>query len=179
MGTNAIDCRKKAFSYAFQLTQDANIEGKLCKMHLDSPSEGFAKKMSNITTLSIGIDCLDDRTGDRITISEADFLEQPDEYLDDCIAELMWYREYKYETENWVISIKDDRKTWEILDYGIADTSEIPSSWVQLYEDELSQTHTIVKGEDGYCYLMPNNYSPSDVEEFLAQDKERILAQKN
>ncbi len=120
-GGRAIDCRKRAFNHAFQLLQDANIDGKLCKKHLDTPDEAFAKGMKNFTALSLEIDCVDKKTGDRMTISEADFFNPPDEYLDYCIAELMWYREYGYETENRVIPVKDDRKTWEILDYRMID----------------------------------------------------------
>lgn len=131
-GVSAIECRKKAFNHAFQLIQDASIDGKLCKIHIDSLDEGFAKDMRNTTALWIDIDCLDNKTGDRMTISEADFFEPPDEYLGECIAELRWYREYGYDTEGKVIPIVDDGETVEILDFTVPDFSDLLSSLIPL-----------------------------------------------
>jgi hypothetical protein len=118
----AIVCRKQAFDYTHQVLSDAEIDGKLCKYHLDTPLEGFFKKMKNVTSLSIEIHCDDAITGERLTISEGDFENPPEETLDACVAELMWYREYGYRTDGWddIITDEDDNEH-DILDFTMED----------------------------------------------------------
>jgi|GEM_PF-3929144 hypothetical protein len=176
----AIDNRINGFQSAFKLTEDAKTDGKLYKEHLDTVVEGQRKRMKNVNTLWVMIDCVNEKTGERVTISEADFFHQPDVFLDGCVAELSWYREYGCDTDGRVISIMDhERKTREILDYGMVDTFGIPSSWVQIDMEALSKTHTIVKVDDEHGCFMPNSYGKADVERFLAEERERILAKKN
>lgn len=119
-GKRAIDCRKEAFKYAYQLTLDADIEGKLCSNHLDSPEEASAKEMKNFTALSVEIDCVDEKSVDRITISEADFFNVPEDLLGDCEAELMWYKQNGYDTDDYEVTVEDeDGELHQILDYGM------------------------------------------------------------
>lgn len=118
-GKRAIDCRKEAFKYAYQLTLDANIQGKLCSNYLDTPAEAFEKGMKNFTAISVEIDCVDEISGERTTISEADFFNDPDDLLDDCEAELMWYNEYCYDTDDNKITVEDKfGDPHQILDFG-------------------------------------------------------------
>lgn len=125
MKNSAIDNRRDAFNFAYQLLQDANIDGKLCPYHLDSPDEGFAKGMKNITALSVEIDCVDEKSGDRVTISEGDFFNEPEDTLDDCEAELMWYKNNGYNTGGLEISVEDEfGDEHSILDYGIVEILE-------------------------------------------------------
>lgn len=127
-GERAIDCRKNAFVHAFQLLQDAETDGKLCSYHLDSPLEAQFKQMKNFTALSIEIDVLDNKIGDRMTISEGDFLDQPDEYLGECVAELMWYKEYGYAVDGWEDTVWDEYdEECEILGFNMDDVFDIIS----------------------------------------------------
>lgn len=117
-GERAIDCRKKALAFVFQLHLDANIKGKLCKNHLDTPMEAMRKGMKNFTCLFIEVTCKDKHTGEELTISEGDFSAPPKDYIEECSFELNRYKEYGYDTEDRVITAKDPSgREFKILDY--------------------------------------------------------------
>jgi len=98
-----IDARKKAINHAFQLTQDVDIDGKLYKKHLSTPAEAELKNMRNIYIFYITIECVDEKWDNKEIISEGEFFEYSEEYFDYLQAELMWYREYNHDVDDWVI----------------------------------------------------------------------------
>jgi len=132
-GDRALDCRKKALSYAFQLNLDANIKGKLCKNHLDTPMEAMKKGMKNFTCLFIEVFCIDKHTGEELTISEGDFSAPPEDYIEECSFELNRYNEYGYDTEGKVITVKDrSGREYKILDYLMFDDDYVASFFAQV-----------------------------------------------
>ena len=135
----AIDAREKAFNHAARLFIDSQTDGKLYKHHLDSPEEAGIKDMKNIYMLSITIECLDGKTGDREVISDGGFFEYPEEYFDYLLAELMLYKEYNYDVDDWVITVNDYRdEPREILNYNMIDVAKIVGLMKSLKKNDVS-----------------------------------------
>ena len=113
----AIHARQSAFVYCYNTLDDAEEDGFLCDGHLDSPIEAHFKEMKNVNTLYITIDVINEQTGDRLTISECDFEEPPEEFIEECVTELQWYRDFGYSTDDWETTEEFEDGEWEILNF--------------------------------------------------------------
>ena len=132
-GLNPIELRKKAISHAVQIGFDSQIDGKLCKYHLDSPMEGMFKQMRNTTCLSIEVICKNSITEEELIIHEGDINNPPEEYLDECSVELEWYKRYGYDTEGKVIKVGSGfNKRRQILDYRMLDKDYVANFFAKV-----------------------------------------------
>jgi len=98
-----IDARKKAVNHAYRICQDADTEGKLYKKYLSTPAEALLNNMRNIYIFYITIEVVDEKWDSKEIISEGDFCEYSEECFEYLQAELMWYREYGHDVDDWVI----------------------------------------------------------------------------
>jgi len=156
-GDRAIDCRKAAFNYAFQCIQDASIDGRLCKEHIDTVYASQIKKRKNINALIVNITCWNENDNKLLQISGSDFSRPSPDCISESARELEWYRGYSYETEGRVITIRDeDGEKYSILDYRMNDVLEVPTSWKKLDMAELAKTHTLFQSKEGLVHLLPN-----------------------
>lgn len=132
-GASALDCRKKAISYAVQLGFDARIDGKLCKYHLDSPTEAMRKGMKNFTALSTEVICRNSITEEELIIHEGDLNHPAKEFLDDCQLELLWYKRYGYDTDGKVIKVRRGLiSSCQILDYQMLDEEYVANFFAKV-----------------------------------------------
>ena len=136
----SFDARKRAYYYAFQLTENV-VDGI---------------NLYNARTASIHIMCIDPKTGESIQVCEGKFNEPPDFYLDDCIMELEWYEKYGMETDGAIITVEDeDGNPHRILDYKMADEPDNPDVLYKISTEVALHIPTIVSSPEGDHYLIP------------------------
>ncbi len=175
-GDRAIECRKAAFNYAFQCIQDASIEGKLCKEHIDTVYASQIKNRRNINALIVNITCWNENDNELLQISGSDFSRLPADAINGNIREYEWYTGYSYETEGRVINVLDE--DWEkhpILDYRMNDALEVPNSWKKLDMAELAKTHTLFQSKDGLVHLLPSKYPLFATDESNVEVTEQVF----
>ena len=115
---SAIRARQSAFSYGYMLSFVSEKEGGLYKDHIDNYYEVMFKQMKNVNILFLSIDCINEETGEDITISECSFDNPPeDDCIENCVTELQWYKDFGYDTEGRTIKVKDHGRKQKILDY--------------------------------------------------------------
>ncbi len=92
----ALDARRKAFAYAYQLQQDALIEGKLCEYHIDTQEELVAKKERNISIMYIKVYCIDDQGIGKTLVSDGVGKVSTFDAITEMAEEYNMYERYEY-----------------------------------------------------------------------------------
>jgi len=136
-----IDARRRAFYYAFQLTQ-----GIL---------DGVKPHQAGIG--SIHISCINAKTGESVQVSEGKIIEPPDFYFEDREKELEWYEKYGLETDGTtILTVNDeDGKPCRILDYQMVAEPKDSDDLVKINLEIALHTPAIVESPEGKHYMMP------------------------
>jgi hypothetical protein len=113
----ALTARRKAFAYAEQLENDAQIDGRLYKDHLDSVIESKIKGGRNTHNTFISVYCINIEDDYDMLVSEGGFF-LTDRELEGLEVEYMFYTDYGYDTGGSPQIVTDeDGEEYEIISF--------------------------------------------------------------
>lgn len=150
----ALEARRNAFAYAFKLSQDAEIDGRLCEGHLDSPLEARAKGSRNINMLSLNVNYID-QTGVTMPVFEQSFIAPDEDELEALALEYAFYVTYGYDTGGAPHTVENkDGEKFKILNFAnnkASDTIYCIGSFDAI--DDIRQ-NGIKAEDDGYILFL-------------------------
>ena len=109
--------RSRAFITALIAIVNSCLHMKMDEEKFDSILSAQLKPTKDGTSISVRIDCINEATGERITINSGNILNKPDEHIEALTKELDWYKKNGYNTNGKSITETYRDKQYEILDY--------------------------------------------------------------
>lgn len=166
----AIDARNEAFRYANELFQDSTVDGKLCPRHIDAISDNKHKQFKNITLVYVGIECVDNPTGERFMLELIGYEDENGLFSENLIAEYCLYRIYGYATDGYVTIIEDnDQMQYTILNTSIINVKEELELMYKNNIDELLKNNALILDKGRSVWYLPNYLMPIDYLELLGK----------
>lgn len=168
--SSAIDARNEALGYADEIFQDSTIDGKLCSRHIDAIGDIKHTPFKNITLVYVGVECIDNPTGDRFLLSLIGYEDEDGLFSANLIAEYCLYRIYGYDTDGYITIIEDvDLMQYTILNTKVINVKEQLETVYKNNIDELLKANTLIIYGDREIMYLPNHLMPINYPELLGE----------